>query len=88
MIRKHLAASAALLFLLSAAIPAFAQTVPRITKEDLKARLDKIVLLDARRGYDWKASGYKIKGAVREEDLAAFAQTHPDKTTPIVVYCA
>ena len=46
-----------------------AETVPRMTKEELKGVLDNsdLVLLDVRRGSDWDASEFKITGAVRKD---------------------
>ena len=48
-------------------INAGAATAPRITKEELKPMLgtSDVIVLDVRTGMDWKASEYKIKGAVR-----------------------
>jgi hypothetical protein len=46
-----------------------ADDVPRMTKEELRARLGapELVILDLRIGRDWQASDLKIKGAVRED---------------------
>lgn len=68
-----------------------AAEAPRMTKEELKARLGSpdLVLLDVRTGTDWKKSDKKITGAVREDPNAfdSWAGTYPkDKT--IVLYCA
>ena len=67
------------------------EEVPRMTKEDLKKQLDSpdLIVLDVRIGKDWKASEFKIKGAVRDDptDLESWANTHSkDKT--LVLYCA
>ena len=44
------------------------ETVQKISKEELKSRLDdpSLVILDVRRPQDWKKSGKKIKGAIQE----------------------
>jgi rhodanese-related sulfurtransferase len=64
---------------------------PRMTKEELKAMLDKpdLVILDVRYGKDWTESDMKIKGAIRVEpdDVKSWASKYPkDKT--LVLYCA
>ena len=68
-----------------------AGAVSKMTKEELKEMLDKpdIVIIDARRGKDWKASEFKIKGAAREDEKAfdSWADKYSkDKT--LVIYCA
>lgn len=71
------------------AAQAFAGDVPRMTKEELKAQLDDatVVVVDVRRGSDWRGSEFKIKGAERPEDVAAYAKEQGlDKT--FVFYCA
>ncbi len=64
---------------------------PRITKEDLKAKLDNpdLVIIDVRYGMDWTGSDLKIKGAVREEPAAveSWAKKYP-KEKILVLYCA
>jgi len=65
--------------------------VNRMTKEELKARLDdsSLVIVDARSGRDWNASDRKIKGAVRVEPRNA--NTLPEtysKDQTLVFYCA
>ena len=64
---------------------------PRMTKDELKARLGNLDLLiiDARYGKDWTDSDLKIKGAIREDPKAfdSWASKYPkDKT--LVFYCA
>ena len=64
---------------------------PRMTKEELKAKLDNpdLVIIDVRFGLDWTGSDLKIKGAVREdpEAVGSWANKYPkDKT--LVFYCA
>ena len=66
-------------------------TVAKMTKEELNARLDdpNVVIVDVRLGKDWKASESKIKGAVRVEpaNVLALADKYPtDKM--FVFYCA
>jgi predicted sulfurtransferase len=70
---------------------AVAAEVPRMTKEELKSRLDDpdVVIVDVRVGKDWKGSEFKIKGAVREDptEFSTWAEKYPkDKT--LVLYCA
>ncbi len=64
---------------------------PRMTKDELKARLGNLDLLiiDVRYGKDWTGSDLKIKGAIREDPKAfdSWASKYPkDKT--LVFYCA
>ncbi len=65
--------------------------VPRITKEELKAKLGSsdLVLLDVRANNDWEKSNEKIAGAVRmdPEAVDAWADTLR-KDKEIVLYCA
>jgi predicted sulfurtransferase len=70
---------------------AMAVDVPRMSKESLKAKLDDpdVIILDVRTGSDWKASEFKIKGAVREssDNVDSWAAKYAkDKT--LVLYCA
>jgi predicted sulfurtransferase len=65
--------------------------VQRMTKEELRTKLDSpdVVVVDVRKGQDWKASEEKIKGAVRidtakVEDIA----NKYDKDKTLVFYCA
>jgi predicted sulfurtransferase len=68
-----------------------ATDVPRMDKEDLKARLGdpEVVIIDVRTARDWKASDLKIKGAIREEagNVSEWAPKL-DKNKTIVLYCA
>jgi rhodanese-related sulfurtransferase len=70
---------------------ATAAEVPRITKEELRARLGdpNLAILDVRRANDWSTSDAKILGAVRADpgDVAAWADTVPKEKT-LVLYCA
>ena len=68
-----------------------AKDVPIMTKEELKAQMDSsdVMILDVRKGKDWKSSEFKIKGASRADpkELDNWAGTYPkDKT--FVLYCA
>jgi rhodanese-related sulfurtransferase len=66
-------------------------TVSRITKEELKARLNdpNVVIVDVRLGKDWKASESKITGAVRVEpaDVLSLVDKY-SKDKMLVFYCA
>ena len=70
---------------------ATAADIPRMTKEDLKAKLGTphLVIVDVRVGTDWKASEMKIKGAVRgdPQNIVPFAKQYT-KDTIFVLYCA
>ena len=70
---------------------ATAAEVPRITKEELRAKLGDpdLAILDVRRANDWSTSSVKIKGAVRADpaDVAAWADKYPTEKT-LVLYCA
>ncbi len=66
-------------------------TVPRISKDELKAKLGSsdLVLLDVRSKADWEKSDEKITGAVWMDPgtVDAWAGTLP-KDKEIVLYCA
>jgi hypothetical protein len=66
-------------------------SIGRMTKEELKARLDdpSLVIVDARSSRDWDASDRKIKGAVRVEprDANQLPETY-SKDQILVFYCA
>jgi rhodanese-related sulfurtransferase len=69
---------------------ASASDVPKITAEELSARLGSsdLIIIDVRIERDWKSSPLKVKGAVWEDfqDVDTWAQKYPkDKT--IVLYC-
>jgi len=70
---------------------AAAQTVPLITKEELKPGIGSpnVVIIDVRTGKDWKASEKKIKGAVREDpdQVEVWAKKYKHHQD-IIVYCA
>ena len=66
--------------------------VPRITKEDLKQRLDgdeagRPVLADVRRKYAWDHSTLKLPGAVRVDPKAPDASALA-KGRDLVLYCS
>ena len=65
--------------------------VPRITKEELKAKMDKgedILILDVRTGASYNGSNVKIKGAMRfaPNDVDAWSKNLP-KDKEIITYC-
>lgn len=68
-----------------------AADAPRMTKEELKAFLGNadLIILDVRRGDDWKSSDLKIQGALREDDreVGSWAPKY-SKDKIIVLYCA
>jgi hypothetical protein len=68
-----------------------AEDVPKMTVEALKGALDNpdLIILDVRRGGDWRSSEFKIQGAHRVDpgDFGKWAEKFPkDKT--LVLYCA
>jgi rhodanese-related sulfurtransferase len=73
------------------AFGAWAKEPLRITKEELRQRLDngKVVVVDVRTGGSWVNSDRKIAGAVREdpEDVNSWAKRYA-KGNPLVLYCA
>jgi hypothetical protein len=88
---KFLASSIGLLMLLLWSSVGVAADVPRMSKEELKAKLGnpEIVIVDVRAPSDWDRSDLKIKGAVREDpdDAKAWSGKYQkDKT--LVFYCA
>lgn len=68
-----------------------ADSVPRMSIQDLKQRMDdpNVVIIDVRTDHDWAASGAKIRGAVREEPskVSSWVSKYPPSKT-IVLYCA
>ena len=87
----HVLLFALALFLMSMGVSPAGTDVPLITTDELKAMLDDpdILILDVRRGKDWKSSEFKIKGAIYAKPKAydEWARTYP-KTKKIVLYCA
>jgi len=82
----------ALTLMLAIVLPmAAAMDVPLITKEELKALMEKgdVVILDVRSGRDWDSSEFKIQGALRADpkNVAAWVGEHA-KNKPTVLYCA
>lgn len=66
--RRTLEVLVLFLFFMAPAYAAGPESIPRITVEELKARLDggrEIVILDVRSRRSYEASDRKIKGAVR-----------------------
>jgi predicted sulfurtransferase len=65
--------------------------VPRMTKEELKAKLGtaEVVVLDVRAEQDWKEGEGKIVGAIRENPTSfeQWAAKYPKEKT-LVLYCA
>lgn len=80
----------ALSLILMGAWTALAADVPRMSKETLKERLadPDVIILDVRTGNDWKASEFKIKGAVREGsgNVDSWAAKYA-KDKILVLYC-
>lgn len=78
------------IFIMQSSVAVYADEVPRMSKDELKGLLDNsdVIILDVRRGKDWDASEYKIKGATQEKGTgSSWADKYPkDKT--IVLYCA
>jgi len=71
---------------------AAADKVPRITTEDLKAKLEDpdLIIIDVRARSDWDESAEKVKGAIREDPnkpTRTWAAKYPKEKT-IVLYCA
>ena len=68
-----------------------AQSVPRISKEQLKAKLGSpdMILIDVRAESDWGRSDEKIAGAIRmdPEAVDVWAATL-SKDKEIILYCA
>lgn len=80
-----------LLVIAHAAFAGAPAEAPRMSKEDLKARIGNkdTIIIDVRQPGDWGESGSKIKGAVREDpqNATAWSRKYPkDKT--LVLYCA
>ncbi len=63
---------------------------PRITKEELKAKLNEpaITVIDVRYGPNWKKSGQKIAKAVREDpnEIGSWVGKY-GKDRTLVFYC-
>ena len=65
--------------------------VPRITVQELKAKMDKgedLIVIDARTGNDYEGSKIKIKGAVRISIVKIEERSRDlPKDKEIVIYC-
>jgi Rhodanese-like domain len=91
--RKRLFLATLLIFFMVEGCTMFEKNVdaPRMTKDELKARLDNpdLLIIDVRYGKDWTDSDLKIKGAVREDPEAfdSWANKYP-KDKILVFYCA
>lgn len=74
-----------------AAVSAPAQTVPLISKDEVKEALTSphVTIIDVRVAKDWNASDKKIQGAVREdpEKVESWAQKY-QHYQDIILYCA
>ena len=69
---------------------AVAGEVPRISKEELKAKLGNpdVVIIDVRVGKGWKNSPVKITGAVREKPKKAKSWANKyDTNKTYILYC-
>ncbi len=69
----------------------YSQEPPKISKEELRTMLDNpnVLILDVRIKDEWRASGKKIQGAIREnpEEVRLWLNKYPkDKT--LVFYCS
>jgi predicted sulfurtransferase len=93
MVRAKTVSTILLFFMLSllAASAANAQEVPRISKDELKAKLKSpdLVLIDVRIDREYESSEWKITGAIREDPskTAEWITKFP-KDKLIVLYCA
>ena len=81
----------AIIFIAMPFIAAADDGVPRIAKEELKAKMDKgedILILDVRTGASYNGSNIKIKGAMRfaPNDIDAWSKNLP-KDKEIITYC-
>ena len=70
--------------------PLFADSVPKMAKEVLQAKLgaQNLVILDGRQARDWENSELKIKDAMRVDNGDLSTVMNLPKDTTIVVYCA
>ncbi len=70
--------------------PGESQDIPRMTKEQLKARLGdaNLTIVDVRTPKDYDNSSHKIKGAVRENPMDVNFWAPYPKDRVIVLYCA
>ena len=79
-----------LMCLMSTSFSVFANTVPRMTVDQLKSRLgsDDLAILDVRSGRDWNAANALISGAVRvsPHEVGQWMENFPKQKT-YVLYC-
>lgn len=79
------------IFLLPYLVIAADDGVPRITKEELKAKMDKgqdVIVLDVRTGRSYDGSNVKIKGAMRvSPDDVETRYKELSKEKEIITYC-
>jgi hypothetical protein len=73
------------------AVSSAQDNIPRITVQELKAKMDKgedLVVVDVRTGNDYEASKIKIKGAVRIS-IVKIEERYKDlsKDKEIITYC-
>jgi hypothetical protein len=77
---------------LAPALSRAADDVPRMTIQELKARMDrgeKIIILDVRSGADYASSKIKISGAVRIPlDQLNVRYKELSEGNEIIIYCA
>ena len=76
---------------LSAIAMAANDNVPRIAKEELKAKMERgedIIVLDVRTGMSYKGSDIKIKGALRiSQDAIDMRYKELPMDKEIITYC-
>ena len=62
--------------------------VPRMSKEELRERLNELVVLDIRSEKDWEKSDSKIRGAIRETpgEESRWSEKYPRNRT-YALYC-
>ena len=70
---------------------AMAASAPRIAKEEVQSMLGNpaVTIVDVRTGRDWKASEYKIPGAIRVDprEIESWASKY-SKAQTFILYCA
>jgi rhodanese-related sulfurtransferase len=66
-----------------------AEQVPRKSKEEVRERMNELMLLDVRSEKDWNQSHLKIQGARRETpgEESRWMEKYP-KDQSYVLYCA
>ncbi len=79
------------IMVLMLATPSIADTVDKMTKEELLEILDSntVSIIDVRREHDWDSSEFKIKGAVRIDPEQFSSQAKKlSRVRALVLYCA